>query len=88
MAADTIGKEYKDVFDVQGVPSFRTFYNFSIFPCKYVYRGNYNAWHVVKAPTIGDANATRQLFRMGMAKAVCAELAGLIWSEGADIHIT
>ena len=37
MAADNqIGKEYKDVFDVEGVPSFRTFYNFSIFPCKYV----------------------------------------------------
>lgn len=89
MAADNeIGKEYKDVFEIQGVPAFRTFYNFSIFPCKYVYRGNYNAWHLVAAPTIGNSKATRNLFKMGMAKAVCAELAGLIWSEGADIHIS
>jgi A118 family predicted phage portal protein len=89
MAADTkMSKEYKDVFDVEGVPSFRTFYNFTIFPCKYVYRGNYNAWHVINAPTIGDANATRQLFKMGMAKAVCAELAGLIWSEQTCINIS
>lgn len=89
MAADNdIGKEYKDVFEIDGVPAFRTFYNFSIFPCKYVYRGNYNAWHLVSAPTIGNSKATRTLFKMGMAKAVCAELAGLIWSEGADIHIT
>ena len=89
MAADTrMSKEYKDVFDVEGVPSFRTFYNFTIFPCKYVYRGNYNAWHIVNAPTIGDQKATRQLFKMGMAKAVCAELAGLIWSEQTCINIS
>lgn len=88
MAADNFGKEYKDVFEVEGVPAFRTFYNFSIFPCKYVYRGNYNAWHLVDSPTIADSKATRQLYKMGMAKAVCAELAGLVWSEGADIHIS
>lgn len=89
LAADAnMGKEYKDVFDVEGVPAFREFYNLQIFPAKYIYRGMYNAWHVVNAPTIGNAYATRTLFRLGMAKAVCAELAGLIWSEGADIHIT
>jgi len=81
------GKEYKDVFDVDGVPPFREFYNLMIFPAKYVYRGMYNAWHVIPSPTIKDPRATRTLFRMGMAKAVCAELAGLIWHEGADIHI-
>jgi A118 family predicted phage portal protein len=83
-----MSKEYKDVFDVEGVPAFREFYNLAIFPAKYVYRGLYNAWHVVNAPTIGNSKAVRTLFRMGMAKAICAELAGLIWSEGADIHIT
>lgn len=89
MAADAqIGKEYKDVFDVPGVPAFREFYNMAIFPAKYVYRGNYSPWHVIKAPTIENQNATRNLYKMEMAKAVCAELAGLIWSEGADIHIT
>ena len=89
LAADSgMGKEYKDVFELEGVPSFREFYDVSIFPCKYVYRGFYNAWHLVKAPTIGDDTATRTLFRTNMAKAICAELAGLIWSEGADIHIS
>ena len=82
------GKEYIDIFEVEGVPSFREFYNLQIFPAKYVYKGLYNAWHVVPAPTIGNSRATRTLFRMGMAKAVCAELGGLIWSEGADIHIS
>lgn len=88
LTAENFGKEYKDIFEIEGVPSFREFYNLSIFPAKYVYRGFYNAWHTVAAPTIGDPFATRTLFRMGIAKAVCAELAGLIWSEGADIHIT
>ena len=82
------GKEYKDVFEVDGVPPFREFYNLQIFPAKYIYRGLYNAWHIIPSPTIGDSRATRTLFRMGMAKAVCAELAGLIWHEGADITIT
>lgn len=88
IVAENFGKEYKDVFEVEGVPPFREFYNLSIFPAKYIYRGMYNAWHLVPAPTVKDAKATRKLFRMGMAKAVCSELAGLIWSEGADIHIT
>lgn len=82
------GKEYKDVFEVDGVPPFREFYNLQIFPAKYVYKGLYNKWHVVHAPTIANQRAERTLFRMGMAKAVCAELAGLVWNEGADIHIT
>lgn len=88
MADAGMGKEYKDVFEVEGVPAFREFYNLQIFPAKYVYRGFYNAWHTVYSPTIADYRATRTLFRMGMAKAVCAELASLIWAEGADIHIS
>ena len=83
-----IGREYKDVFEIDGVPAFREFYNFSIFPSKYIYRGLYNPWHLVAAPTIKDSEAKRTLFRMSMAKAVCQELASLIWAEGADIHIT
>lgn len=81
------GKEYRDVFDLTN-PSFRQFYYYSIFPCKYIYRGLYTPWHVINSPTISNPKRTRTLFRMNMAKAACAELAGLIWSEGADIHIT
>lgn len=83
-----IGKEYKDVFELEGVPAFRQFYNFMIFPAKYIYRGLYNAWHVIKAPTIADKNATRTLFRMDTAKAICAELAGLIWGEQCSVVVT
>lgn len=83
-----MGREYKDVFELDGVPAFREFYNFSIFPAKFIYRGMYNPWHIISAPTIGNAEGTRTLFRMGMAKAVCQELSSLIWAEGADIHIT
>lgn len=83
-----IGKEYKDVFELEGVPAFRQFYNFMIFPAKYIYRGFYNAWHVIKAPTIANKDATRTLFRMDTAKAICAELAGLIWGEQCDIVVT
>ena len=87
-ANSELAKEYKDVFEVEGVPAFREFYNLMIFPAKFVYKGLYNAWHVVPAPTIGDSSKTRTMFRLGMAKAVCAELASLIWAEGADIHIS
>ena len=66
-AENELSKEYRDVFEVECVPAFRTFYNFMIFPAKYIYRGMYNVWHVVPAPTIGNANATRELFKMGMA---------------------
>lgn len=79
---------YKDVFDLPEVPAFRTFYSFQIFPAKYIYRGFYNAWHVVNAPTVKNPDATRHLFRTNTAKAVCAELAGLVWSEGAEINVS
>lgn len=88
-AADMhIGREYKDVFEIEGVPAFRQFYNFQIFPAKYIYRGLYNAWHLVEAPTIGNPKATRTLFRMDTAKAICAELAGLVWSEQAEVSVS
>lgn len=82
------GKEYKDVFEIEGIPPFRQFYQFSIYPAKWVYRGLYKPWHVVPAPNIADKDAKRTLFRMQMAKAACAEMAGLVWAEGADITIT
>jgi A118 family predicted phage portal protein len=89
MKADTqIGKEYKDVFELSGIPPFRQFYQFAIYPAKWVYRGLYKPWHIVPAPSIAHKDGTRTLFRMHMAKAACAEMAGLVWSEGADVTIT
>lgn len=87
-AATETGKEYKDVFEVDGVPPFRQFYYYTIFPAKMIYRGLYKPWHVVPSPTISDKDRKRTLYRMHMAKAACAELASLVWDEGADITIT
>lgn len=81
-------KEYRDIFELNGVPAFREFYNYSILPAKQIYRGLYAPWHVIPSPTIADKNRKRTLYRMNMAKAVCAELAGLIWSEGVKIDIS
>ena len=81
-------KEYRDIFELDGVPACREFYNFTILPAKYIYRGLYTPWHVIPAPTIGDKERKRTLYRMNMGKAVCAELAGLIWSEGVKIDIS
>jgi A118 family predicted phage portal protein len=83
-----LSKEFKDIFEVGGVPAFNQFYYFGIFVWKYLYKGYYKAWHRVAAPTINDPRATRDMERMDMAKAVCAELAGLIWSEQCEVHVS
>lgn len=88
MAEMNIGKEYNDVFELGGVPAFREFYNVSIFPAKYVYKGYYTPWHLINAPTVSNPRNQRKLFRTNIAKAICAELAGLIWDEQAEIHVS
>lgn len=88
-AADTgIAKEFKDVFEISGVPAFREFYNFCIFPCKWVYKGFYSAWHMIPAPTIADPRAKRRLYYLNLSKAVCSELAQMVWTDQTDITIT
>ena len=89
LAADMkAAKEYKDIFELGGVPAFNQFYNFGIFPWKYVYRGFYKAWHVIKAPTIADPNAKRQLNYLNMAKALSSELAGMVWTDQCEVNLT
>lgn len=89
MAANTgIAREFKDVFEIGGVPAFNQFYYFGIFVWKYLYRGFYNVWHLVPAPTIQNPQHKRQMYRMDIAKAVSAELASLIWSEACEVNVT
>lgn len=89
LAADMkTAKEYKDIFELGGVPAFNQFYNFGIFPWKYVYRGFYKVWHVIKAPTIADPNAKRQLNYLNMAKALSSELAGMVWTDQCEVNLT
>ena len=87
--ADTgLSKEFKDIFELGGVPAYNQFYYFGIFIWKYLYKGFYAPWHRVLAPTIDNPRNQRELYRMDTAKAVCAELAGLVWSEQCDVHVS
>ena len=86
--ATGIGREFRSIFDLSGVPAFQQFYDFGIFPWKWVYKGFYSKWHVIPAPTIENPRAKRNLYYLNLAKAICSELAGMIWTDGADISIT
>ena len=83
-----VAKEFKSVFELGGVPAFNQFYNFGIFPWKWIYRGFYKAWHEIKAPTIANPRATRHLAYLNLAKAVTSELAGMVWTDQCDINLT
>ena len=83
-----IAHEFKDIFELGGVPAFNQFYYFGIFPWKWIYKGFYKPWHRILAPTIKDPRNMRDLERMDTAKALCAELAGLIWSEQCEVHVS
>lgn len=83
-----IAKEYKTIFELQGVPAFQQFYFFGIFIWKWIWKGLYKAWHIVPAPTIDKPNGTRTMHRMNMAKAVCAEMAGLVWGEECTVDVS
>lgn len=83
-----LAREFKDIFDIGGVPAFNQFYQFGIFPWKLLYRGFYKPWHLIPAPTIKDPDAKREVYRMNAAKAVCAELASLVWGEECDVNVT
>ena len=83
-----LSREFKSVFELGGVPAFQQFYNFGIFPWKYLYKGFYSAWHLVAAPTIENPNAKRNMFYLNLSKAVCSELAGMVWTDQTDVSIS
>ena len=83
-----LARPLRDIFEVDGVPAYRQFYDQGIFVWKALYRGSYAPWHTVPAPTIANPKAVRQLYRLNAAKAVSAELAGLVWSEQCDIRVS
>ena len=87
MAPALTAREFKDVFEIGGVPAFNQFYYYGIFPWHAIYKGYYKPWHWVLAPTIAKPDAHRELYRMNLAKAVCAELAGLLWAEKCTINV-
>lgn len=83
-----IAKEFKDIFEIGGVPAFNEFYNFGILPWKMLYRGFYAPWHLIKAPTIANPEAVRKMSYLNLSKAVCQEIAGMVWTDQSDINIT
>ena len=87
--ATGIAREFKDIFELGGVPAFSQFYYYGVFIWKYLYRGLYKPWHVVPVVAVGaKPNETRQLFRLNTAKAVSAELASLVWSEECQFSVS
>ena len=83
-----VAREFKDICELGGVPAFNQFYVFGIFVWKALYRGLYKPWHVILAPTVGDDKARRELYRLNAPKAVCAELASLVWGEECEINVS
>ena len=83
-----LAREFKSVFELGGVPAFSQYYEFGIFIWKWLYRGFYKLWHLVPAPTIANPKATRYLYRMNMAKAICAEMASLVWGEECTVNVS
>lgn len=87
--ATGIAREFKDIFELGGVPAFSQFYYYGVFIWKYLYRGLYKPWHVVPVTAVGaKPNETRQLFRLNTAKAVSAELASLVWGEECQFSVS
>lgn len=87
-ATTKLGKEYKSIFDLEGVPAFNQFYNIGIFPWKYLYRGFYKPWHLISAPTIKDPDAKRNLSYLNMSAAICSEIAGMVWTDQCDVNVS
>lgn len=87
--ADTgLAREFKSIFELGGVPAFQQFYNLGILPWKALYKGFYSAWHLIPAPTIKDPNATRHMAYLNLSKAVCSELAGMVWTDQTDVSVS
>lgn len=87
--ADTgIAREFKDIFELGGVPAFQHFYNLGIYPWKCLYKGLYEPWHVIAAPTISDPRAKRNMAYLNLSKAVCSELAGMVWTDQTEVTVS
>ena len=83
-----VSREFKSIFELGGVPAFQEFYNLGVFPWKAVYKGFYTPWHLIKAATIENPRGTRNLYYLNLSKAVCAELAGMVWTDQTDVTVT
>ena len=76
----------KDVFELEGVPAFREYYNLFIFVWQAIYKGFYKAWHDVPVKTIRDPKGKRRVMStMNAGKMACAQMARYVWNERCSI---
>ena len=87
-AATGIAREFKDIFEVGGVPAFNHFFYDVFFIWKWFSRAYYKAWPLVPPPPIIIPAATRKMAHMNTGKAVCAELASLVFGDCVEIYVT
>lgn len=81
-------KELKDIFEIAGVPAWNQFYYMGIFPWKFIYRGFYEPWHLIRMVTTNNPDGKRELARLNIAKAAAQELASLIWTERCQVNVS
>ena len=77
----------KDVFELEGVPAFREYYNLFIFVWQAIYKGFYKAWHDVPVKTIRDPKGSkhRVMSTMNAGKMACSQMARYVWNERCSI---
>lgn len=86
MADTRLGREFKSIFDIGGVPAYNQFYNYGIFVWKDLYKGVYTPWHIVPIYTL-NGKQSRELYRMNIPKMICAEMAGIVWGDKCTIKV-
>ena len=84
--AESVDLFKKDVFELEGVPAFREYYNLFIFVWQAIYKGFYKDWHIVPVVTIQDPKGkTRTMSTMNAGKMACAQMARYVWNERCSI---
>ena len=79
----------KDVFELEGVPAFREYYNLFIFVWQAIYKGFYKDWHVVPVVTIKNPKGrNRTMSTMNAGKMACAQMARYVWNERCEISVS
>ena len=79
----------KDVFELDGVPAFREFYNLFIFPWQAIYKGYYKDWHYVPMKTLNDPKGKyRVMATMNAGKMACSQMARYCWNERCGISVS
>ena len=77
----------KDVFELEGVPAFREYYQLFIFIWQAIYKGFYKDWHLVPIKTIKDPKGIkkRRMSTMNAGKMSCSQMARYVWNERCSI---